>query len=81
MRPDEAAEPGDGAGGPPWLPTLGTWFLAAAVLLALPRMWIPAATSFVVGSTIAAVAARRKRDAAPPVTSGEPGVRAERDPS
>ncbi|MBM4374109.1 MAG: hypothetical protein FJ095_03420 [Deltaproteobacteria bacterium] len=59
MRETTTEEPGDGAGAPPWLPILGTWFLAAAVLLALPRMWIPATLCGVIGGSLRLAAARR----------------------
>jgi hypothetical protein len=49
----------DGAGGPPWLPTLGQWFLAAAVLLLLPRQWVPASVSMAIGVGLSVFASRR----------------------
>jgi hypothetical protein len=61
-------EPGDGAGAPPWLPVVGTWFLAAALLLAMPRMWVPAAFCGLVGASlriVSARAARRRNEGAP----------------
>lgn len=57
---DDANVEEQGAGGPPWLPTIGTWFFAAAVLLLLPRMWIPAALCTLVGAGVRGLARRNR---------------------
>jgi hypothetical protein len=69
------------------LPSIANWFLAATILLALPRMWVPAAMTLSVGLALSALAARRKRravastDGSARGPSGDAGVRAEGDSS
>ncbi len=49
----------EGAGRPPWLGTIGAWFLAAGVLLLLPRQWIPAGAAFLIGIVLSVWASSR----------------------
>ena len=57
---DTRGNVGDGAEGPPWLPMLGNLFVAAAVLLLLPRQWVPAGVSMTIGVALTVLAARRR---------------------
>jgi hypothetical protein len=53
--------PNDGLGGPPWLPEIGKWFLAAGVMLLLPRQWVPAGVALLTGVVLSYVEYRRAR--------------------
>ena len=76
---DDATVEDDGAGQPPWLPSVGSWFIAAGSLLILPRMWLPAALSLVIGLAITALSARRRRSHPEGKTDAEQVLRADAD--